>query len=228
MCGRMSLYLPEEDIESRFNAEFAADVTYQPRYNIAPDSRVEIITNENTGVIDQYLWGLVPSWAENPEQGFINARAETANEKPAFRSAWANRPCLVLTSGFYEWKQTNGGPKEPYRVYRTDHAGFALAGLWEEWSRESGESIRTVTILTTEPNDVVRSIHDRMPVVLQRSEEQSWLERSPEARREMCRPFPGESLDAYPISKYVNDPSHDDPRVIEPLGNEQTGLDRFE
>lgn len=169
-----------------------------------------------------------PSWSADPERGFINARAGTAHEKPAFRSAWADRPCLVLTSGFYEWKQRDGGPKEPYRVYRTDDDAFALAGLWEERSGDSGESLRTVTILTTEPNDVVRPIHIRMPVVLPRSAERSWLERSPEGRRELCRPFPEDTLDTYPISTVVNDPSNDDPRVVDPLGNEQAGLDRFE
>lgn len=224
----MSLFLPEEDIESRFDAEFAADSSYRPRYNIAPDTPIEIITNENPDVIDQYLWGLVPSWADDLMQGFINARSETAHEKPTFRSAWSNRPCLVLTTGFYEWKQANGRAKEPYRVYRSNDAAFALAGLWEEWSGDAGESIRTVTILTTEPNEVVRPIHDRMPVVLPRSDEQAWLERSPDGRREMCQPISGEELDAYPLSTFVNDPSHDDPRVIEPVGNEQTGLDRFE
>lgn len=227
MCGRMSLYFPKEDLEARFDAHLAEDVTYRPRYNIAPDSSIEIITSENPDEIDQYTWGFIPNLAGGPEQRFINARSETAHEKPAFRDAWVHRPCLVLTSGFYEWKQRNGGPKEPYRIYRPDNSAFALAGLWEKWTPETGDPIRTVTILTTEANAVVRPIHDRMPVVLPREREDEWLVRSADDRRDLIRPVSADLLDAHPISTMVNDPSNDDPRVIEPLRNEQAGLDRF-
>lgn len=226
MCGRTSLFIPLEDLEDRFGAQYVADGGYQPRFNIAPAAPIEIITNEAPDEIDQYTWGLVPHWADEPAEGFINARAETAHEKPAFRKAWSKRPCLVLSSGFYEWQAANGGLKQPYRLYRENDPAFAMAGLWEEWEGD-GEQRRTVTILTTDPNDVVEPIHDRMPVVLPRSAEQTWLAAGPDERQELCRPYPDDDLAAYPISTLVNDPETDDARVIEPLETEQSDLGEF-
>ena len=224
MCGRNSVFAPQPDLEYRFDAKVAGD--YQPRYNIAPSEPTEVVTNESQDVIDQFRWGLVPSWAENPDRGLINARSETAHEKPSFRDAWAKRPCLVPSSGFYEWK-ASGGAKEPYRIYRKDDEVFAFAGLWEEWTSDGGDSLRTVTILTTEPNETVSPIHNRMPVILPEDEEDRWLNADAEERMDLCRPYPSDDLDAYTISTRVNDPSNDDARVIEPLGNEQSGLGEF-
>lgn len=226
MCGRTSLFIPQDELEGRFDARVVTDGGYRPRFNIAPGDPIAVITNETSDEIDQYTWGLVPHWADDASEGFINARSETAAEKPSFRDAWDKRPCLVLTSGFYEWQQTNGGPTQPYRIYREDDAAFAMAGLWEDRNAD-GDSHRTVTILTTEPNDVMTPIHDRMPVVLPAADEQTWLSAGPAERQELCRPYPEDDLDAYPISTTVNDPNTDDARIIEPLGNEQAGLDEF-
>ena len=224
MCGRTSLFVPASDLEDRFEATVPAD--YRPRYNVAPGEPLEIITAEDPDRIDRYTWGLVPHWADEPMDGFINARSETAHEKPSFRDAWADRPCLVLSSGFYEWRSLNGGPKQPYRIYREDGPAFAMAGLWDV-AGENGDARPTVTILTTEPNETVAPIHDRMPVVLSRDDEEAWLRADPTERSDLCRPYAGDDLEAYPIATTVNDPGTDDARVIEPLETEQSDLDEF-
>ncbi|MFB6300228.1 MAG: SOS response-associated peptidase [Halobacteriales archaeon] len=227
MCGRTSLFVDRADLEDRFDARVVADGGYRPRFNIAPGEPLEIITNDTPDEIDRYTWGLVPHWADEPGEAFVNARSETAHEKPAFQDAWASRPCLILSSGFYEWRQRNGGAKQPYRIYREDDVAFAMAGLWAEWEGENDESFRTVTILTTEPNQIVKPIHDRMPVILPRDEERTWLTADAAERYELCRPYPGDDLDAYPISTMVNDPDNDDARVIEPAETAQSDLDSF-
>jgi len=243
MCGRTSLFAARADLEETFDARVVADGGeassasrassgrwsddgYEPRYNVAPGDPVEVITNEAPGAIDRFHWGLLPPWADEPGEGLINARSETASEKRSFADAWESRPCLVLSSGFYEWRETRGGPKRPYRVHREDAPAFAMAGLWEVWEGED-RSIPSVTILTTEPNDLLTPIHDRMPVVLPADEERTWLDGDPEERAALCRPYPDPDLDAYEISTRVNDPDNDDPSVIEPLGHEQSGLGEF-
>jgi putative SOS response-associated peptidase YedK len=240
MCGRNSLFVERGDLEARFDAEIVADGGYTPRYNVAPGDGLEVVTNEATDEIDRYHWGLIPFWVDEPEDGIINARSETADEKRVFERAWESRPCLVLSSGFYEWQVPNGGPKQPYRIHRPDDPAFAMAGLWEVWEgpdrddkadsgggHDESESIHCVTILTTEPNDLLEPIHDRMPVVLPRDAESEWLTAGPDARAELCRPYPEDDLAAYEISTRVNNPANDDASVIEPLDHEQSGLGEF-
>lgn len=188
---------------------------------------MEVVTNERPDEIDQYHWGLVPPWADEIDDGIINARSETAYEKPAFRTSWEKRPCLVLSSGFYEWQRLNGGQKQPYRVYMKDQPAFAMAGLWRETTVDD-EPIRSVTILTTDPNEVVEPIHDRMPVVLPPHEETTWLKGDPDEREAICRPYPCDELDAYPISTRVNNPGNDDAIVIERAERTQSDLRAFE
>ncbi|WP_335998769.1 SOS response-associated peptidase [Halorientalis halophila] len=230
MCGRTSLFVDRDDLERRFDARIVADGGYEPRYNIAPGDGLEVIANDDAGEIRRFHWGLIPSWADEPETGMINARSETASEKPAFQKAWESRPCLVLSSGFYEWQARNGGPKRPYRIHREDDPAFAMAGLWEVWEGDGeseDETVSCVTILTTDPNELLAPIHDRMPVVLPANEESEWLEAGPDEREELCRPYPDDDLAAYEISTRVNNPGNDDPGVIEPLGHEQSGLGEF-
>jgi putative SOS response-associated peptidase YedK len=226
MCGRNSLFIEQGDLEARFDAEVITDGGYTPRYNIAPGDGLEVITNKAPNEIDRYHWGLIPFWADEPEEGIINARSETADEKRVFEQAWESRPCLVLSSGFYEWKAPDGGPKQPYRVYREDYPAFAMAGLWDVWESET-ETIPCVTILTTDPNDFMKPIHDRMPVVLPQEMEAGWLSANPDTRKELCQPYPEDDLGAYEISTRVNNPRNGDPRVIEPLDHEQSGLSEF-
>lgn len=220
MCGRTSLFAPRADLEDRFDAAVPDD--YRPRYNVAPSEPLEVIPADDPDAVRRYRWGLVPEWADDGHEGFINARSETAPEKPAFRDAWESRPCLVLSSGFYDWKPADRGQKQPYRFHREDDVAFAMAGLWEP-----GGDRPTVTVLTTEPNDVVEPIHHRMPVVLPRDVENEWLSAGPERRRELCRPYPGDDLVRYPVTTRVNDPGNDSPAVIEPAETEQSGLGEF-
>jgi putative SOS response-associated peptidase YedK len=214
------------DLEARFDAEVVADGGYTPRYNIAPGDDLHIVKNEAPDEIDSYHWGLIPFWTDEPEEGIINARSETADEKRVFEQAWEFRPCLVLSSGFYEWKAPNGGSKQPYRIHREDDPAFAMAGLWDVWEGDD-ETISCVTILTTEPNDLMNSIHDRMPVILPQDAESDWLAAGPDTRKELCQPYPKDDLNAYEISTRVNNPGNDDPEVIEPLDHKQSGLGEF-
>lgn len=223
MCGRTSLFAPADDLESRFDASVPAD--YRPRYNIAPGEKLAVITSDATDTMQRYTWGLLPYWADKPDEGLINARSETAAEKPAFSDAWESRPCLVLSSGYYEW-QDGPRPSQPYRVHREGDPAFAMAGLWQEWDR-NGTTLQTVTILTTAANDALASIHDRMPVVLSREDERTWLDGPLDQREALCRPASTTDLTAYPISTRVNDPTNDGPEIIEPADTEQSGLDSF-
>lgn len=228
MCGRLSLFAPPSVIESQFDAEFA--FPYRPRYNVAPTEDLVVVRDDAPETIDVLTWGLVPRWADDPSIGnrLINARAETLAEKPSFRDAYENRRCLVLADGFYEW-QDDGGRKQPYRICRHDDEPFAMAGLWERWER-NGTVRQTATIVTTEPNDVVRPLHDRMAAILPPGEERRWLDADGEAeRRALLEPYDGD-LRAYPISTRVNDPGNDDPSIVEevePEGGTQSGLGDF-
>lgn len=224
MCGRTSLFAPATELAERFDASVPDE--YHPRYNVAPTDPVEVVTAADPDAIRRFYWGLKPPWADGDDEGFINARAESAAEKPAFADAWASRPCLVLSSGFYEWKETARGPKQPYRVHRPDDVAFAMAGLHRTWEGDD-ERYETVTVLTTEPNDLVEPLHHRMAVVLPREEEETWLTTGPDERRDLCRPYPRDDLDAYPVSTAVNDPSNDSPAIVEPDETEQSGLGEF-
>lgn len=227
MCGRTSLFVHLDELESRFGATHESPGGYGPRYNIAPEQSLDVITGRAPETITRKYWGIVPFWADSPDDaGWINARSETAAEKPAFREAWRRRPCLIPSTGFYEWQAANGGPKQPYRIHRPDSV-FAMAGLWDHWEGGDGEELYSVTILTTDANDLMEPIHDRMPVILREEDEEAWLEATAEERHAYCQPYPGDDLDAYPISKSVNNPGNDTARIIEPLDTEQTGLDSF-
>ena len=169
--------------------------------------------------LEMLRWGLIPPWADESQIGsrMINARAETAPEKPSFRRAFRVRRCLIPADGFYEWKRTNGS-KQPYYIHMKDERPFAFAGLWESWNDNSGPAIRSCTILTTGPNALVAGVHDRMPVILPAGSYDAWLD--PEAERDelaaLLAPYPEDEMEAYPVSRFVNSPSNNDPRCIEP------------
>jgi putative SOS response-associated peptidase YedK len=227
MCGRTSLFVPPQEIERRFDAEFIDRWT--PQYNIAPQEKLATIQNDASKEIDQLEWGLIPHWVDDPGDGPkpINARAESVAEKPYFRDAFSKRRCLVIADGFYEWKGERGH-KQPYRVQTVDGDPYAYAGLWESWGT-NGDTRETVTIITTEANGVVAPIHDRMPVMLEPDEEDVWLESDDEDELAgLLDPYPNELTEAYPISKKVNDPGYEQPDVIEPVDiGEQSGLGEF-
>lgn len=227
MCGRTSLFVPQSVLEERFNATAVQPIT--PRYNIPPGDDLASIANETPTEIHQRQWGLVPHWVDDPDDWPkpINARAESVSEKPAFRDAFTNRRCLVLADGFYEWGGERGH-KQPFRVTRTDEEPFAMAGLWDVWGT-NGEERETVTIITTDANETIAPIHDRMPVILEPGEETSWLEdTADEELQSLLDPFPADRTAAYPVSPAVNDPANDSPDIIEPVDRgTQSGLSEF-
>jgi putative SOS response-associated peptidase YedK len=223
MCGRLSLAVPAESIAERFDTRPPPALAL--RYNVAPGQPLATIRGDARDRIDPLEWGLVPEWAEDAGTGHINARAETVAEKPSFRDAYEHRRCLVLADGYYDWADERGRGTQPYRFVRPDGEPFAMAGIWER--REApGDPPGTVAIVTTEPNGVVEPIHHRMPVILDRSEEERWLDGDdPDA---LLDPYPEDDLRAYPVSEAVNDPGNDSPTVIEEVDPpEQTGLGEF-
>lgn len=228
MCGRLSLFAHRADLEERFEASPSEPL--DQRYNIAPGDDVAVIRSDEPAVIDQYTWGLLPRWVDDPNAWAypINARAETVEEMPTFQEAVERRRCLVLADGYYEWSGTRGS-KQPYRVARRDDEPFAFAGLWDRWT-SNGDERRTVTIVTTAANDTVAPIHDRMPVILEPTEEDRWLEAAdPEARAALLAPYPdNDGLEMFPVSRRVNDPTNDEPSVVDPIDiGEQSGLGEF-
>lgn len=227
MCGRYSVFLSADDLAERFDV--TVPETYHKHYNASPSQSLPVVTNHDPDRVVHQQWGLIPKWADDGFSGLINARAETAAEKPAFRDAYQRRRCLVLADGYYEWTANDGGGgKQPYRITRADGEPFAMAGLWERWTPETHQSglgdfggdgatqpeddpIETFTILTVEANAFQSQYHHRMPVVLAPDEERAWLE-SPDP--DLLDPYDGE-LDAYPVSTRVNSPANDDPDVVE-------------
>ena len=219
MCGRYTLATPVERLAEEFGFD-GSSVELSPNYNVAPTQGVAAILAENGGRrLEVLRWGLIPPWADDPQIGsrMINARAETAPEKPSFRRAFRERRCLIPADGFYEWQRANGG-KQPYYIHMKEARPFAFAGLWESWKEEGGPEIRSCTILTTKPNALAGEIHDRMPVILPTGSYDVWLD--PEAEKDelygLLAPYPEDEMEAYPVSRYVNSPQNNDPRCIEP------------
>ena len=166
-------------------------------------------------------WGLIPSWAKDPAMGsrMINARSETVASKPAYRSAFRERRCLILADGFYEWRPVDKG-KQPYYIALQSGDPFAFAGLWERWEGPDGTVLETCTLLTTEPNDLVRPIHDRMPVILAETNYHLWLDTSvekPDALKPLLGPYPADTMEAFPVGLQVNNPRNDEPSCVDPL-----------
>lgn len=225
MCGRFSLFESIETLKEEFQFEYNGD--YEPRYNIAPGQ--DILTIVQNGRIRegvQMRWGLIPFWADDEKIGYrmINARAETVTEKPSFKSAIKKRRCLIPVDGFYEWKKEDG-KKQPYRFEMKNKKTFALAGIWENWSK-NGKNITSCTILTTTPNDVTESIHDRMPVILTEEKYDIWLDRSigePEQLSPLFIPFEGRKMKGYQISTAINSAKKEGKNLILPMNSLPTG-----
>jgi putative SOS response-associated peptidase YedK len=220
MCGRYTLSAPGDVIAESFDLSEVPDLP--PRYNIAPTQEVAAIRAEGAGKERRLVvlrWGLVPRWAADPSIGnrMINARAETVAEKPAFRSAFKRQRCLVLADGYYEWKKAEDGGKQPYFLRLEGGEPFAFAGLWERWDKE-GAPIESCTLLTTEPNELSGTIHNRMPVILARRDHGLWLDPAvDDAGRllPLLAPYTSGPMEAWPVSRFVNSPANDSPRCIE-------------
>ncbi|MCX7717347.1 MAG: SOS response-associated peptidase [Candidatus Sumerlaeaceae bacterium] len=223
MCGRFALTTTAADLKEFLDTEEIPDLA--PRYNIAPTQPVLIIRLRESAPSREaahVVWGLIPPWAPDPSIGnrLINARADSAAAKPAFRHAMKRRRCLIPADGFYEWAARPGRTKQPYLIRRRDGAPFAFAGLWETWHGPNGEEIESCTILTTEPNDLLKPIHSRMPVILPREAHGQWLDtagHSPERIQSLLQPCPAEGWEAVAISTRINSPANDDPQCQQPM-----------
>lgn len=222
MCGRFTLSQSPESLEAAFRLPTVPAIP--PSYNIAPSQPVPVVRQPGE-VADReltfLLWGLVPSWSKDPKMGsrLINARAETVTEKPAFRSAFKRRRCLVVADGFYEWQRSDG-QKQPFYFCIDDRQPFGFAGLWEHWEGGDGSVIESCTILTTAANEVLRPIHDRMPVILPPDQYDLWLDSSIQAADRLLpllKPYEPTQMQAYPVSPKVNSPRYDSPDCIQPL-----------
>jgi len=222
MCGRFVLTVDPDQVQMAFDLTDMPP-SWAPRFNIAPSQPIALITNENPQALTFHQWGLIPSWAKDPKIGYkmINARSETAAEKSSSRAAFKRRRCLIPADGFFEWQKRESG-KTPMFIHLTDQPVFAFAGLWEVWYSPEGDELRTATILTTEPNDFMAQIHNRMPVILHPDDFEQWLEPN-DVRAEdvqpFMRPYEAEKMAAYPVSTFVNSPANDTPETIEPLAS---------
>jgi putative SOS response-associated peptidase YedK len=225
MCGRFTLRTPAGVIAEQFGV--LEMPLFTARFNIAPSQPVAVVRlrPEADGAPRRELvmlrWGLVPHWAKDLTTGnrLINARAETLAEKPAFRSALRERRCLVVADGFYEWKR-EGRSRRPMFFRLRDDRPFAFAGLWERWAGGEQGPLETCTILTTEANDAVRPVHDRMPVILAPDNYASWLDSAikPESLSAFLRPYPAEEMESVPVGPYVNDARHEGAECVEGCG----------
>ena len=218
MCGRFNQTASGDDVAEALSLDEAPKLA--PRYNIAPTQPIAVVgIQPKTGRrgLAMLSWGLVPRSSLGGERGFINARAETAWEKPSFREAFVRRRCLVPATGFYEWQKLDAKRKQPWLIRLASARPFGFAGLWEPPA--AGGSSPTCTILTTEPNDLARPIHDRMPAILDPADYAQWLDPAvtvPAEVRPLLRPFPAGAMTAFPVSTAVNNPAFDDPACLVP------------
>jgi len=225
MCGRVTIQTPALAIARELNLAGVRSAIERPRYNLAPTQQMPVVLNDGTRLLDTARWGLIPSWAKDPALGnkLINARSETVSEKPSFRSAFKRRRCLVLVDGWFEWKQSTK-PKTPYYFHRQDGRPMAFAGLWEEWTApDTGEVLRTCTILTTGPNAVMAPIHDRMPVILQPEAQDIWLRPEPQEAatlQPLLMPDEASPLELWEVSRVVNSPTNDVAACVERVASQ--------
>ncbi|MCB0101252.1 MAG: SOS response-associated peptidase [Anaerolineales bacterium] len=221
MCGRFTLTVDPSELSDTFG-EYEFPNQFAPRFNIAPTQPVLAISNSTKQKADFFIWGLIPSWAKDPSIGnkLINARGETLAEKPSFRGSFKYKRCLIPADGFYEWKTQPGTKtKTPYFIHMKDRRPFAFAGLWDEWQSSDGSAVRTCTIITTEPNELMSTLHSRMPVILSPNDYSQWIDPSPQTPDKLLhliKPFPAESMSAHPVSTLVNKPGNDLPECVVP------------
>ncbi len=222
MCGRFTLTVDTAQLQEAF-PWVQVDTQVAPRFNIAPTQPVAVVPNDGKNKLDYFNWGLIPSWAKDPEIGsrLINARADTVAEKPSFRAAFRRRRCLIFASGFYEWMQEPGKKtKTPMYIRLRSGEPFGFAGLWEIWNSPDGSQIYSCTIITTEPNELLQPVHNRMPVILPKDAHPVWLESgdaNPLHLQSLLKPYPTSEMEAFPVSRLVNSPDYDVPDCILPV-----------
>jgi putative SOS response-associated peptidase YedK len=221
MCGRFTLTTTPEEVARHFDLDEIPLLS--PRFNVAPGQPIASISLAAEGgrrVLAFRRWGLIPAWAKDPRIGsrMINARFETAAEKPSFRSAFRKRRCLVSADGFYEWAARTGAPKQPHHIALPERRCFAIAGLWESWRDPEGASLESCTLLTTSANAKLRAVHDRMPVILDPGDYAAWLDpRLSDAAwlSRIALGAPAEALEVHAVGRRVNDPRFDDAACLE-------------
>mgnify|MGYP001793779179 CR=1 FL=1 len=223
MCGRFTLVTEPERLKQVFDISDIGNYQFEPQYNIAPTQMVAaVLYNSETEKRDFQLlrWGLIPSWAKDSKMGarMINARAETLTEKPSFRSAFKRKRCLVLADGFYEWEKLET-KKQPYYFQLRDKQPFAFAGLWEEWHSPEDEKIASCTIITTNANELLQPIHNRMPVILEQPDYEQWLDpklQKTELLQKLLQPYKDEKMTKTAVSIRVNNPKNNSSECIKP------------
>lgn len=217
MCGRFTLHTPPGVLQEHFGVD--AVPAMPASYNIAPSQDIAAVrAGEDRRSMTLLRWGLLPSWAREAKTGYrmINARAETVADKPAYRTAFRLRRCLIPADGFYEWRQTGDG-KQPYHIRMKGSGVFAFAGIWERWERE-GEVIESCSIIVTAANDTIRPVHDRMPVIVAPRDYAPWLDtrlRNPDELTPYLRAWPAEDMEAFAVSTRVNRPANNDAHCID-------------
>lgn len=216
MCGRFSLTDPYS-IYARFHLANRIDLA--PRYNVTPTQVMPVFDQPKH--VELVRWGLIPFWAKDPNVGYsmINARAEGIAEKPSYRKPFRFQRCIIPADGFFEWKQTKDG-KVPY-YFKLKRGGlFGFAGLYDLWKDPHGHEVNSYTIITTTPNELVGNVHDRMPVILRRDDEDDWLNPDivePERLEHFLHPYPAAEMDAYAVSTLVNSPKNDAASLVTPV-----------
>lgn len=247
MCGRFVSNTPPEELASYFDAESIVDVTAGPNWNVAPTQQVFVVMSDgSTRVVDALRWGLVPSWAKDPSVAYrmINARAETVRTKPAFRSAFKSRRCIIPADGFYEWKPMAagqvGGPdapatksaakpkKQPYFIHRPDGEPYAFAGLWERWEGADGTEIRSCSIITGDPNNEMAKLHSRMPIILPPTRWEEWLDPTNDDRDALgglLVPAPSQLISFHAVSTEVNSARNQGDHLADAIAPEGVLLD---
>ncbi|MEB3216927.1 MAG: SOS response-associated peptidase [Nostocales cyanobacterium 94392] len=226
MCGRFTLTTEAESLREIFQISDTSNCQWEANYNIAPTQMVmTVLHNEETKQreLRSQRWGLIPTWAKDTKIAakLINARAETLAEKPSFRSAFKRRRCLILADGFYEWKRLET-KKQPYYFQLQEQQPFAFAGLWEQWHPDE-ENITSCTIITTDANELLQPIHNRMPVILQQQDYEKWLDpqlQDTEILQPILQPYPAEQMSSHTVSTKVNNPQHQSPDCIAPQREE--------
>ena len=218
MCGRYSL-VSTENIAARFDVQ-QQQLTLSPRYNVAPSQSMPVVVRNSPNRLVEMQWGLIPSWSKEPRAQFstINARAETITKSPVFRGPFKSRRCLVPASGFYEWQRTERG-KQPFCIRLKDEELFAFAGLYDVWHDAAGNELYSYTVITTVPNELVASIHNRMPVILRQEDEDTWLDKEadPTQLLALLKAYPADKMEAYPVSRAVNSPTNEGAELMQPV-----------
>ena len=219
MCGRFTLFTGIEEIIERFDIQAAFNEEYQANYNVAPTHSVlSVINDGNENRLGYLRWGLIPSWAKDEKIGYkmINARAETIAEKVSFKNAYKKKRCLILADSFYEWKK-DPERKIPMRIKLKNNDPFGMAGLWESWKSPKG-MVYSCSVITTTSNELMTSIHDRMPVILNPKDEKVWLDptiQDTNYLQQFLKSFDTEQMEAFEVSSDVNSPKNNSSHLIE-------------